>query len=356
MSNHRSSVGTLLDMLTYCRPAGSKAESEFIDRFLAPLGGTFDPHRNYHVTIGDSPILWSCHTDTVHQWPGRQTLHYDAVADMIYLSKRSKRSSRCLGADDTAGVFLCHQMIRAGIAGHYIFHFGEETGGHGSSDLAKLSPTLISDSRFAIALDRRGCSDIITHQAWSRCCSDAFAVSLAAELSRGCEYLDLTPSDNGIFTDTANYTAIIGECTNLSVGYDYPHTPDERLDVTFLDELFGALCRLDSSTLVSERTPADDDYEWATNYTNNWRYFGTPVRRHSSLSRITKPEILFTEDCNWCGLAYDPEESTATDNLQYCSDACEYDAHDFLASDSHQSVYLDPQYEDVQKALRRVRA
>ena len=124
---------TLLDMLTYARPRASESEAQFIARFLAPLPGwSVDAFGNGHVIIGESPILWSCHTDTVHRFSGRQTIHVDPVTSIATLSRRSrKRGASCLGADDTVGVFLCHQMILAGIPGHYIFHYGEESGGIG---------------------------------------------------------------------------------------------------------------------------------------------------------------------------------------------------------------------------------
>src|ERR1019366_6093943 len=86
-------LGTLLDMLTYCRPAGSGAESAFIARFVATLpGAVVDPFGNWHVIIGTSPILWSCHTDTVHDTSGRQTVHV-AADGVVGLSRRSRHMS-----------------------------------------------------------------------------------------------------------------------------------------------------------------------------------------------------------------------------------------------------------------------
>src|ERR1035437_5086882 len=121
-----SKLSTLFDMLTYCRPAGSGSESAFVARFVATLpGATCDPFNNWHVVIGTSPILWSCHTDTVHTASGRQTVRI-AADGVVGLSWRSRHTSSCLGADDTAGVWLCHQMILSGVPGHYIFHYGEE--------------------------------------------------------------------------------------------------------------------------------------------------------------------------------------------------------------------------------------
>jgi hypothetical protein len=113
-------LGLLLDMLTYCRPAKTPQPAVFCDRFIAPLpGAIIDAYQNWHVTIGDSPILWSAHTDTVHRMngPTRQTVSYNPATGIVRLSKRSRKVSYCLGADDTAGVFLLVCMIRAGVPG-----------------------------------------------------------------------------------------------------------------------------------------------------------------------------------------------------------------------------------------------
>src|SRR5216683_3061735 len=85
----------LLDMLTYCRPAGSDTESAFIDKYIAPLpGAQADAHGNWHVAVGDSTVLWSCHTDTVHSKQGRQTVHVNDRTGTVGLSRRSRRHSQ----------------------------------------------------------------------------------------------------------------------------------------------------------------------------------------------------------------------------------------------------------------------
>src|SRR5882672_10816775 len=102
----------LFAMFTYCRPEGTATERAFVERFVLTLPHAIeDSFGNVHVIIGKSPIVWSCHTDTVHRSPGFQTVHYDPNADSLCLSKKSRRTSACLGADDTTGVFLCHEMI-----------------------------------------------------------------------------------------------------------------------------------------------------------------------------------------------------------------------------------------------------
>jgi hypothetical protein len=250
-------LGTLLAMLEYQRPAGSVTEQEFITRFIRPLPDAWcDNYDNWHVIINapdDRPnIIWSCHTDTVHDTPGKQTIAYSADTGVVRLSKRSKRlKTNCLGADDTAGVFLCVMMIDRGVPGHYIFHYGEECGGIGSNAIADYNAEVL-DATIAIALDRRGTSDIITSQ-FGSCASADFADSLGSELTR-CG-LDGYRAARGVFTDTAHYTHVIAECSNLSVGYEHAHSSDEYLNVRHVFRLLDALVCLDSRNLTVSRTP-----------------------------------------------------------------------------------------------------
>lgn len=239
----------LVEMLTSRRPAGSKSERRFIRQYIEPLGVTRDAAGNLYKQIGDAPVLWSCHTDTVHKMGGSQLV---TLGDsMVWLGKTSL--SNCLGADDTAGVWLMHQMILAERPGLYVFHRGEEIGGVGSTHIATRTPGLLAGIECAIALDRMGTTDVITHQ-MSRCCSDDFASALAGKL--GGKY---QADSGGIFTDTANYTDIVGECTNISVGYYKQHTANEYLDLAFITDLRDTLLEIDTRDLPSKRKPGEVD-------------------------------------------------------------------------------------------------
>jgi hypothetical protein len=238
-------------MLAYARPYGSKEEQLFIARYLAPLPGIEeDAYGNLTVKIGQSPILWSSHTDTVHRKPGYQTLRINDRDKTIRLSRRSKRhGSSCLGADDTVGVFLMREMILRNVPGLYVFHAGEEVGGVGSQAIAEYRSDLLTGISFAIALDRQGTADVVTHQFGGRTASDAFAVSLAKQLPG--KYAPV----QGVFTDTANYADLIPECSNISVGYYRQHSKDEYVDYPHVDKLLTALCAIDSAQLTCARDP-----------------------------------------------------------------------------------------------------
>ena len=117
------------------------------------------------------------------------------------------------------------------MSGLYVFHVGEEVGGVGSSYLAKTYPDKFHNIDRCIAFDHRGYSDVITHQAGGRCCSDAFANALCKQMNPHLPPMQpMAPSSGGTFTDSANYTHLIAECTNVAVGYFDQHTAQEKFD------------------------------------------------------------------------------------------------------------------------------
>lgn len=230
---------SLFEMLKYKRPHDSVTEHEFVNRFIDSIQGMEkDSFGNRYLTIGESPTtMWSCHVDTVHKSHGKQGIIYHKDCLIVERDPRDNLKEP-LGADDAVGVWILLNMIHHGIHGLYIFHRGEEKGGLGSDYITSYTPELVKGINHAIAFDRAGDSDIITYQFGGRCCSDGFAYNLADRLNG--RNISLIPCERGIFTDTANYTHLIPECTNISVGYYDEHTPNECVD------LFHLTCLMDS--------------------------------------------------------------------------------------------------------------
>lgn len=274
-------VRTIMTMFSYMRPSGSAAETAFVERYLTPLGFQRDEFKNLFLQIGESPsILWSSHMDTVHSVSGTQTLHFkDGI---LSLSRKSKKgASTCLGADDTAGIWLMTEMVKAGIEGLYVVHHAEERGCIGSSNLAQFAPEFLNGIKAAIAFDRKGYGSVITHQARGRTASDTFAKSLAKIL--GGYY---KPDDSGTYTDTNEYAGIVPECTNISVGYYDQHTRRETQDVAFLIDLRDTLLAADWSQLVIERDPTEDPY-FGDDFGYGRRYGSSRWDRYSSSTSLS---------------------------------------------------------------------
>jgi len=147
-------------------------------------------------------------------------------------------------------------MVEARVPGLYVFHAGEEHGGLGSKWLAENRADLLTDIKFAVAFDRKGTSDVITHQMGKRTCSDQFARQLAGQL--GGTYV---PDGTGVFTDTLHYADLIQECTNISVGYDGAHSATESLDLIHLLEVRDAILSFDLSKWTAHRLAGDKDLD-----------------------------------------------------------------------------------------------
>jgi hypothetical protein len=273
------------DMLTYCRPHQSRTESRFLNDYIRPVGIKFDKKGNMHKKIGDAPILWSCHIDTVHQKKGFQKIEYWINKDGdTFLGVQNGEKSSCLGADDTAGVWMMLEMIKRGVEGHYIFHRGEECGGIGSRWLAKTTPDVLKDIKYAIAFDRRDTGSVITYQGGTRCCSDEFADSLIEQLG-----MKHTKDKGGAFTDTASYVDLVAECTNISAGYYNAHCPSENVNIDYLFKLRDAICKMDVSKLVEKRKPGENTREVYT-YTSHYSDYDDWSMWDGYGSNKTRPE------------------------------------------------------------------
>jgi hypothetical protein len=280
----------LYEMLRYKRPHESKSEAQWIERFIMPYDPLNIDDMALVITVphadGRHPkTLFSCHTDTVHRKAGKQRIKYDVAKQCFY-----KTDGEPLGADDAAGAWLMLEMIDAGVPGCYFFHRAEECGGLGSSHIATKYGDILYKFNRAIAFDRRGSTDVITHQGWSRCCSDAFAQALADALNTNEANMYL-PDDSGVFTDTANYTDIIPECTNLSCGYDHEHSGNETLHLPSLLNLRAACLTIDWDSLPTDRNPMVQEYKenkWNTLYQTYDKY--TKDNDHS-LYGMTKDEM-----------------------------------------------------------------
>jgi len=256
----------LIEMLSHKRPHGSETEKEWVKKFIT------DPHTHTEhegniviVTDPNSRTLFSAHTDTVHHEGGPNDAKYDADLLLAY-----KDDNTPLGADDAAGVWLLLEMIDAKIPGTYIFHRGEERGGIGSRWMKENRKELLKQYDRAIAFDRRGRKDVITHQGGTECCSPEFAKALCAGLEG--EY---APCPGGSFTDTKNYIGLIPECTNVAVGYDREHSSNETLDVEHLMRLRERVLTIDWEKLPTVREPKEPvygGYLGRKSYGGGWGY------------------------------------------------------------------------------------
>lgn len=241
---------TLGMALTLKRDYESATEAAYVAWLCNRLPvSMIDAAGNVHVdlrTLPEHRSMFTSHTDTVHSGGGINKVRVDG-------KKWRADKGAALGADDGVGNAIMVEMINANVPGYYVFFRGEERGGQGSKWLSKNMPELFDDIDRAIAFDRADYYDVITHQAGGRCCSNEFAQDLANHLSTESSWY--LPCSGGVYTDTAEFTDIIPECTNLSVGYKHQHGDMEWLDVEFASALCQRCLVVPWDTLVTKRDP-----------------------------------------------------------------------------------------------------
>lgn len=223
-----------------------------------------DIYGNYYLSIGDgSKTIFASHLDTACK--DQVTVVHKFEKNIIKTNGKS-----ILGADDKAGVTVMLWMIKNKIPGLYYFFFGEEVGCIGSGLRSK---DIGSEWNRIISFDRRGTSSVITHQSNSRTCSDKFAKELAGELNN-CG-LNYRVDPTGVYTDSAEFTSVIPECTNLSVGYRSEHTFSEEQDIWHLHKLAEACLKVNWEELPTCRDPKVKEFpkSWevsSRSYYDDW--------------------------------------------------------------------------------------
>jgi hypothetical protein len=264
---------TYLEMLSYMRPAYSKYNKKFCRRYIQPVFGLPDQFGNYIKIIGDKPkVAFMAHHDTVHHKSGRAEVK--VIKDHVGCTTQN-----CLGADDTTGCFIILSMINANVPGVYVIHAAEEIGCVGSSRLVAKKHAFFNHVDFAISLDRKGCTSIITHQVYGRTCSDAFADSLNDVLGGG-----FVKDTGGVYTDSNEYVSVIGECTNLSVGYYNMHSNREYQDLDFMEQLIQRMINADWSKLVKSRSAGEQgedplEYRYGQGYYDRFIDYVSPTAK-----------------------------------------------------------------------------
>ena len=197
-------------------------------RELFPKGMQKDEWGNYFYKVGESRSIFAAHLDTVSK-------DYQNVTHVFEENLIKTDGKTTLGADDKAGITVLLWMIQNNVPGLYYFFIGEEVGCIGSGNAAKFGFFKGNYDRI-ISFDRRDVGSVITYQSSSRCCSDDFADALCKELNQ-TRKMSYKKDTGGVYTDSAEFTHLIPECTNVSVGYYREHTTSESQDILHLTNL-----------------------------------------------------------------------------------------------------------------------
>ena len=260
--NYLNIKETFLTLTSETYPNGTEDD---IIRYL-PDNTQKDMVGNYFLKIGNSETVFACHIDTACKIKS----NVKHVIDDNIIKTDGKT---ILGADDKAGMCILFYMIEKNIPGLYYFFIGEEVGCIGSKNISK-NILLFNKYKRIISFDRRGETSVITHQSRKRTCSDDFANSLIYEYEKSG--LILEKDQNGVYTDSAEFTDVIPECTNISVGYMYEHTNNEQQNIFYLEKLAVASAMVDWESLVTKRSVGEIEYKETGSYfydCNNDNYY-----------------------------------------------------------------------------------
>lgn len=241
-----------------------------------------------------------------------------ATEKIVERSDPSVPNPTCLGADCTTGIWIMLNMIKAEIPGVYCIFAKEEIGRIGSEAMAKKfkddPEDAIKDYKFdidnieiCISFDRKGYSDIITHQSSQRTASDSFAKAISdliSPLTFEKGYPALSASKNGSFTDSYSFRGAIPECTNLPVGYFSQHTTNEEQDLKFASMMADAMIQVGheiadpKGVVVVERDPSKTEYKtYGGNYyggygaTQNNHGKGASKKNETESSKDEKEDV-----------------------------------------------------------------
>jgi hypothetical protein len=247
-----------------------KTESEILH--LLPGNLETDGFGNKYFIIGENPtVMFTSHLDTAT--PDNTPVNHVIEGDIIKTDGKS-----ILGADDKSGVTIMLYMMSKGVKGLYYFFLGEEVGCLGSKWLSEQhAVTPDQYVKKVVSFDRRGTDSVITFQSSSRCCSEDFATALSKELNEKAKTLNIDfaykNDPTGVYTDSAKFTKIYPECTNISVGYQSEHTFSESQNIDHLEKLAKTVCLVDWEILPVSRDPAKVEYSYyGGNFRNYYAY------------------------------------------------------------------------------------
>jgi hypothetical protein len=277
--NYLNIKETFLTLTSETYPNGTEDD---IIRYL-PDNTQKDMVGNYFLKIGNSDTVFACHIDTACKIKS----NVKHVIDDNIIKTDGKT---ILGADDKAGMCILFYMIQKNIPGLYYFFIGEEVGCIGSKNISK-NILLFNKYKRIISFDRRGETSVITHQSRKRTCSDDFANSLIYEYEKSG--LILEKDQNGVYTDSAEFTDVIPECTNISVGYMYEHTNNEQQNIFYLEKLAVASAMVDWENLVTKRRVGEIEYKETGSYfydCNNDNYYYNKNKNKREKVEYTKRE------------------------------------------------------------------
>lgn len=235
-------------------PAPTRKEtaiSGFIETYLSQNGIIYEKDKIgniYNIGYKNKPLL-SAHMDTV------QGDDDTKLVDFIKIRGDCLSGYGVIGGDDKCGIYIILELLKTRKF-NFIFSVQEENGGIGITNFVR--DNYLGDILYCLVLDRRGSSDIICYN--NRYGTLNFQNKL---VSIGREFGYLT--NTGIFSD-ANILSTKLSCANLSVGYHNPHTTNEFVFLSELENAKEYVITIIDEVKIKFEKPKSYDYDYCCNY------------------------------------------------------------------------------------------
>jgi len=255
-----------------------------------------DSFGNIYATKGEGKNGYKCivsHTDTVHSIrEGRKVYIQDGIMFTMAKSNSAygpKLSQAGTGGDDKCGVYACLKAIELRDDVKAVFFRFEESGCRGSN---QSNIKYFDDCNFVIQCDRRGGYDFITHTNGIQVASKDFEDAM---LGIGEKYS--FKKVMGVSTDVGalKKNGLNVSACNLSCGYYDPHTMNETIVLSELDNTFDFV--LDMFDSYGE-TRFEHKYEKPVQSVFNFTSFRKPKGKGSKKFTNSAFSNFFTNQLN----------------------------------------------------------
>lgn len=202
----------------------------------------------YVYAQGKFPVLLVAHMDTVHKKLPNMIV-YDQTQDIV-------SSPNGIGGDDRCGVYMIFEILKL-FNCSVLFTEDEEMGGIGAGKFANSDLASELHFNYILEFDRANANDAVFYS----CGNDEFEAFITQ---------DFYKTNYGTYSDICDVAPALGcAAVNLSCGYYKPHTTDEYVVLSEMENSVRAACD------ILARTNADDkfDYVEAEDTYDNWYYY-----------------------------------------------------------------------------------
>lgn len=261
---------------------------------------TRDAYGNIYATKGkaDTYPTFVCHIDTVHMI--KKNVELMSFAGKWFLISTDDGIEQVgIGGDDKCGIIGCLELLHRVSIIKCAFFLDEEQGCKGSNagDLE-----FFANAKFAVQIDRKGNSDIITRGSGTDLCSDEFA---AVVVDAGKEFGYATTF--GLSTDVVALKdrGMAVSAVNLSAGYYDPHTKKEYIVEEDLINVIKLCLKLAKVSAVFPHVYEKKSYQSHTTYNFPRRSGSGKITNYTRLcyhcdKRLSLAEEIDQSVCKEC--------------------------------------------------------